>query len=137
MGLDYLHNFSFVSNENESYFTYAVIDTDAPTLISRCVLDVSRQIRQENYQPANGWTLLWSQPKQYEGYDICGLYGICNEKSSPFCNCLTGFEPKSLRDWDLADYSSGCLRRTKLQYGNNNLPYREREISRDAQHVIT
>ncbi|KAI7744509.1 hypothetical protein M8C21_006202, partial [Ambrosia artemisiifolia] len=65
MNYNYIYNFSFVSNENESYFTYSV------------------------------QTVL------------------------PFCNCLIGFIPKSENDWNQSEFSSGCVRKTDLECGNN------------------
>ncbi|KAF3443809.1 hypothetical protein FNV43_RR13499 [Rhamnella rubrinervis] len=117
MNLNYIYDFEFVANENESYFKYSV-KNNSPT--SRFVMDVSGQIKQQNWMPANGWNLFWSQPRQQcEVYAFCGPYGTCNQKSLPFCNCLTGFEKESQNDWDLGDFSGGCKRKTKLQCGNN------------------
>ncbi|KAK9225878.1 hypothetical protein WN943_010923 [Citrus x changshan-huyou] len=49
MTLNYIYNFSYVSNENESYFTYNVKDS---TYTSRFIMDVSGQC--ENNSLANG-----------------------------------------------------------------------------------
>ena len=63
--------------------------------------------------------------QQCEVYALCGAYGSCSLKSS--CVCLPGFKPKLQSDWDLKDYSSGCVRKTKLQCGNNTLKNGERD----------
>ncbi|XP_024179358.1 receptor-like serine/threonine-protein kinase SD1-8 [Rosa chinensis] len=117
MRLNYIFNFSYVTNKNESYFTYSLYD---PTILSRCLIDVSGQVKQLSWLRSSiDWDLFWSQPRQQcKVYAFCGAFGNCNEKSSPFCNCLTGFEPKSKVDWDLQDYSGGCSRRTDLYSGN-------------------
>ncbi|KAI7981204.1 G-type lectin S-receptor-like serine/threonine-protein kinase [Camellia lanceoleosa] len=61
------------------------------------------------------WNVFWVQrDKECEVHDFCGQYGICNNIIQPFCNCLTGFNPKSLNDWNLSDYSGGCVRRTEF-----------------------
>ncbi|KAH7532968.1 hypothetical protein FEM48_Zijuj04G0079600 [Ziziphus jujuba var. spinosa] len=113
MRLNYIFNYSFVSNENEIYFTYDVYDNYST--ISRLVIDVTGQIKQQNWL-GNGWMLFWSQPReQCDVYAYCGAYGSCNDRSLPFCNCLTGFEPKSQSNWDMSDYSDGCQRKTELQ----------------------
>ncbi|KAL5151869.1 G-type lectin S-receptor-like serine/threonine-protein kinase [Glycine soja] len=109
MRLNYLYNFSFVTNENESYFTYSMYNS---SVISRGWSSNSR-----------GWIMLlfWSQPRQQcEVYAFCGAFGSCTENSMPYCNCLTGFVPKSPFDWNLVDYSGGCKRKTKLQCENSN-----------------
>ncbi|KAH7532956.1 hypothetical protein FEM48_Zijuj04G0078400 [Ziziphus jujuba var. spinosa] len=116
MRLNYIYDFKFVENENESYFIYSLYN-NSPT--SRFVMDVSGQIKQQNWM-GNDWILFWSQPrKQCEVYALCGAYGSCNEKSLPFCNCLTGFEPNSQTKWDLNDYSDGCRRKTPLACESN------------------
>nr|QCF41183.1 G-type lectin S-receptor-like serine/threonine-protein kinase [Lens culinaris] len=114
MRLNYIYNFSFVSNENESYFTYSVYN---PSIISRFVMDISGQIKQLSWlENIKEWNLFWSQPRtQCEVYAFCGAFGTCTENSKPYCNCLSGFEPKSPSDWDLEDHSGGCMRKTRLQ----------------------
>ncbi|PON80470.1 S-locus glycoprotein, partial [Parasponia andersonii] len=127
---DYIFDFRFVENENESYFTYSLKNTS--TITSWFVLDVSGQIMQQNFLASNGWNLFWCLPRQQcEVYAFCGMYGSCNETSLPFCRCLTGFEPKSQSDWDLEDYSGGCSRRTNLQCGNNSLVNVEKDKFRE------
>ncbi|XP_015881001.3 G-type lectin S-receptor-like serine/threonine-protein kinase At2g19130 [Ziziphus jujuba] len=117
MRLNYIYDFHFVSNNTEKYFTYSVKDNSTT---SRFLMDVSGQIKQQNWL-GNGWNLFWSQPRQQcEVYAYCGAYGNCNEESLPFCNCVTGFEPKSQSNWDIEDYSVGCRRKTPLQSCGNN-----------------
>ncbi|OMP10605.1 S-locus glycoprotein [Corchorus olitorius] len=121
MRLNYIYNFSFVSNENESYFTYSLYN---PAILSRAILDVSGQIKQVSWlESRQQWNLFWAQPRQQcEVYAFCGAFGTCNENGFPFCNCLPGFQPKSQDDWDLTDYSGGCQRKTKLPCEDPTLP---------------
>jgi len=114
MRANYIFNFSFVSNENESYFTYSMYN---PSIISRFVMDISGQIKQLTWlEGINQWNLFWAQPRQHcEAYALCGSFGSCTENSKPYCNCLSGYEPKSQSDWDLEDHSGGCMRKTRLQ----------------------
>ncbi|GMG98642.1 hypothetical protein Nepgr_000482 [Nepenthes gracilis] len=118
MRLNYIYNFSYVDNENESYFIYSVKD---PSTISRFIMDVSGQIKQLTWlSDTQEWNLFWSQPRQQcEVYAYCGAFGICNQNSLPFCNCLRDFEPTSNSDWNLNDYSRGCARETPLNCGNH------------------
>ncbi|ONI18586.1 hypothetical protein PRUPE_3G224900 [Prunus persica] len=115
MTLNDVFNYSYVTNENESYFTYSLYD---PKRISRCVMYTSGQIQQltwlETTSPRQ-WNLFWSKPKVYA---FCGPFSTYNEQSLPLCSCLMGFEPESHRDWSLQDYSGGCSRKTTLQCGN-------------------
>ncbi|CAN7025783.1 unnamed protein product [Brassica oleracea var. botrytis] len=114
MRLNYIFNYSFFSNATESYFTYSIYNK---ANISRLVMDVSGQIRQSTWLNNNNqWNLFWSQPRQQcQVYAYCGSFGICNDKSQPFCQCPRGFRPVSQKDWDMKDYSSGCVGKTELQ----------------------
>ncbi|KAK4438571.1 G-type lectin S-receptor-like serine/threonine-protein kinase [Sesamum alatum] len=83
-------------------------------------MDVSGQIKQLSWDNAD-WNLFWSQPRQQcEVYAYCGAFGTCNQNSLPFCDCLPGFKHKSENDWNLKDYSGGCVREMNLQCGNNS-----------------
>ncbi|KAF2292121.1 hypothetical protein GH714_013258 [Hevea brasiliensis] len=120
MRLNYIYNFSYFSNASENYFTYSLYNN---SLISRFVMDVGGQIQQMSWLlPANQWNLFWNQPRvQCEVYAYCGAFGSCNAKSQPFCNCLTGFDPKLVDEWNSEVYSGGCTRKTNLQCGNSSL----------------
>ncbi|KAG5551840.1 hypothetical protein RHGRI_010069 [Rhododendron griersonianum] len=124
MRSNYIYNFSYVDNENESYFTYWVYNT---TIITRFIMDVSGQIKQLTWLETTGqWNLFWSQSKeQCEVYAFCGAFGACNQITLPFCNCLYGFSPQSVGDWNLSDYSGGCVRETGLQCGNSSVANQE------------
>ncbi|KAE9599826.1 putative protein kinase RLK-Pelle-DLSV family [Lupinus albus] len=134
MRLNYIFNFSFVSNENESYFTYSLYNT---SITSRLIMDVSGQIKQQTWlESTQQWNLFWSQPRQQcDVDDFCGAFGSCSENSLPYCSCLTGFVPKSQSEWNLHDYSGGCQRSTRLQcesFNPSNGDYNFRKISNMA-----
>ncbi|XP_009788889.1 receptor-like serine/threonine-protein kinase SD1-8 isoform X4 [Nicotiana sylvestris] len=107
------YNFSYVDNENESYFMYSVSNSHK----IRLTLDVSGQIRHLIWvETLMEWQLFTTQPRQpCEVYASCGAFSICNKESASFCNCLTGFTPRSDAEWDLNDHSGGCVRRLSLQ----------------------
>ncbi|XP_031105373.1 G-type lectin S-receptor-like serine/threonine-protein kinase At2g19130 [Ipomoea triloba] len=119
MRLNYIYNFTYIDNENQSYFTYSVYDT---SIISRFIMDVSGQIKQLTWLESNKeWNLFWSQPRQQcEVYAYCGAFATCNQNSLPFCNCLSGFQHKSDVDWSRNDFSGGCARSTRLQCDSND-----------------
>ncbi|KAL5731131.1 hypothetical protein ACHQM5_003889 [Ranunculus cassubicifolius] len=115
MRLNYIYNFSYVNNVNESYFTYNVYNS---SIVSRFVMDLSGQIKQLSWDgTSQQWFLFWSQPRQQcEVYAFCGAFGVCNQNGLPSCKCMEGFEPKSQTDWNMADYSSGgCVRKRSLE----------------------
>ncbi|KAI7737099.1 hypothetical protein M8C21_031781 [Ambrosia artemisiifolia] len=111
-----IYNYTFVLNERQVYFSYDLINT---SVLMRVVLH------------PNGTTerLLWTDDKQEwnlylaptsdrcDSYAICGSFGRCNIDTSPFCECLKGFEPKSPDQWMSADSSQGCQRIIPLDCG--------------------
>ncbi|XP_077243348.1 G-type lectin S-receptor-like serine/threonine-protein kinase At2g19130 [Tasmannia lanceolata] len=117
MRLNFLYNFNFTDNETVKYFTYSVYD---PKVTSRFVMDLSGQIKQYTWLETNKeWNLFWSQPRdQCDVYSLCGPFGSCSENSA-FCTCAQGFEPASAENWNLSDWSGGCVRKTPLKCGNN------------------
>ena len=61
------------------------------------------------------WELgITTQSDECEIYAHCGAYASCNINKPPICACLEGFIPKSPKEWNLADWSSGCVRETPL-----------------------
>ncbi|KAL2328301.1 hypothetical protein Fmac_021728 [Flemingia macrophylla] len=134
MSSNYIYNFTFQSNENESYFTYSVYNS---SIISRFVMHVSGKIKQltwrENVQQ---WNLFWCQPRQQcEVYAFCGGFGVCTENPMPYCNCLTGYEPKSQTDWNLSDYSGGCQRKTTFQCETTNSSKKDKDRAYSSNHT--
>ncbi|KAK3445990.1 hypothetical protein EUGRSUZ_A01757 [Eucalyptus grandis] len=114
MRLNYIYDFKYVDNENESYFTYSV-KSSADT-ISTFIMDLSGQIKMVSWLTSSKtWNLFWSQPRQQcEVHRLCGPFGVCSESTADFCSCLPGFNVTSLRDWNLKDWSAGCKRTSDL-----------------------
>ncbi|KAA8524506.1 hypothetical protein F0562_010929 [Nyssa sinensis] len=126
MRLTSFYDFSFVNNENESYFTYSLYN---PSIVSRLILDLSGQLKQLTWlNSTNEWNLFWNQPRQQcEVYAFCGAFGTCNQIVQPFCKCLYGFTAKLENNWKLNDYSGGCVRRTNLKCRNTSTANGERD----------
>ncbi|CAH9071428.1 unnamed protein product [Cuscuta epithymum] len=119
MRSNYIYNFNYIDNADESYFTYSL---NVPSsLLSRFVMDISGQIKQLTWlETSKEWNLFWSQPrKQCEVHAYCGPFSSC-QNSLPFCDCLDGFQKTSDRDWSLDDYSGGCTRKMELQCGGKD-----------------
>ncbi|PQQ10432.1 G-type lectin S-receptor-like serine/threonine-protein kinase [Prunus yedoensis var. nudiflora] len=91
MRLNYIYNFSYVTNKNESYFTYSLYN---PKTISRFVMHTSGQIQQLTWlESSSKWNLFWNQPrKQCEVYGLCGAFGSCNEAFSSGCSRITNLK---------------------------------------------
>uniref|UniRef100_A0A6N2L8Z8 non-specific serine/threonine protein kinase n=1 Tax=Salix viminalis TaxID=40686 RepID=A0A6N2L8Z8_SALVM len=112
MRLNYLFNYSYVSNENESYFTYSM---NNPSYLSSLMIGVDGQVQQIGWLEGPwSWILFWAQPKDKAGvYGLCGVFGVFHENSSSYCECLKGFKPLVQDEW-----SSGCVRKSPLQCQN-------------------
>ncbi|XP_068336854.1 receptor-like serine/threonine-protein kinase SD1-8 [Pyrus communis] len=110
-----LFNYSYVTNENESYFTYS---SNNPKIVSQYLLSVSGQIQLLRMENSKQWKLSWSQPRQCDVYAYCGAFSSCKPASLNYCKCLKGFVPNRQSDWDLQIYSGGCSRRTGVKCGN-------------------
>ncbi|KAG5545300.1 hypothetical protein RHGRI_017687 [Rhododendron griersonianum] len=109
----YIKNLTYVSNENESYFTY---EAGFPTFFTRFVLDVTGQLKQYVWgKDFPQWSLFWTRPSsQCEVYNFCGSFSSCNQ-NVPICACIEGFRPYNPAAWQLGDHSDGCVRETPLQ----------------------
>nr|DAD23143.1 TPA_asm: hypothetical protein HUJ06_024606 [Nelumbo nucifera] len=121
MRLDYIFNFSFYDSAEESYFTYSLYNS---SILSRLVMDLSGQIKQYSWlEGAQQWYLFWRAPRwQCDVFNQCGPFGVCQDNSLPFCGCLKGFEPRSLKDWNHSDWSSGCVRTKPLRCESDTAP---------------
>ncbi|XP_043698740.1 G-type lectin S-receptor-like serine/threonine-protein kinase At2g19130 [Telopea speciosissima] len=119
MTSNYVYNFTYVTNQNENYFTYSLYNSSS--LITRFVMDLKGQINQLTWLEGVGWNLFWAQPREKCGvYALCGAFGTCNAQSSIPCTCLQGFNPRYQTDYsNLSDWSGGCVRDIQLQCVNN------------------
>ncbi|KAJ0046848.1 hypothetical protein Pint_04359 [Pistacia integerrima] len=103
--------FSFVSNEDELYYTYNVTDN---SVISRIVMNQTEYQRDRfTWSPSSqSWTVYAVVPRdRCDNYGLCGSYGVCILSESPICQCMKGFTPKSPGN---VDWSQGCVRNKPL-----------------------
>ncbi|WRX28821.1 S-locus glycoprotein domain - like 10 [Theobroma cacao] len=87
-----MYTYDFVFNEEELYLTFTPRNS---SILLRGVLSSQ-----------NGAI----EPFMYA---LCGANGICDNKKSPVCSCMTGFVPKSPKEWDAVPGTDGCLRKTR------------------------
>ncbi|KAK9156062.1 hypothetical protein Sjap_003542 [Stephania japonica] len=106
-------NYSFTSNENESYITYYLYDKN---MRARLKVDLSGQVKQFlSLEATKEWNLVLSKPlSPCNVYTYCGPFGCCNNVEDSSCQCLQGFKEKSPQDLNLGDPSGGCVRKTPL-----------------------
>ncbi|KAM4110796.1 hypothetical protein ACJW30_05G019200 [Castanea mollissima] len=118
-----------ISNWNPLYRTrFIVVDdkqgavfetfTDSDVLhLSRVVLDWQGNGLLTYWDDGKeDWEVVHKNPEdECDVYGTCGAFGSCDLLSSPICNCLRGFEPKMIKEWNRGNWTSGCVRRTPLQ----------------------
>ncbi|KAH6796519.1 S-locus lectin protein kinase family protein [Perilla frutescens var. hirtella] len=103
-----MFSFKFVSNEDEVYYVYEMLDR---SVITRLVLNdtTSSRLRYVWVEADRSWKVYASVPRDYcDTYGLCGAYGICVISDSPVCQCLEGFKPKQAQSWNAMDWSHGC-----------------------------
>ncbi|XP_050371398.1 G-type lectin S-receptor-like serine/threonine-protein kinase At4g27290 [Argentina anserina] len=112
-----IYTYGFVFNEEEIYYHYQLINS---TISTRLTLSPSGNLQRFTWiDRIQDWSLyLTAQIDDCDRYAVCGAYGSCNINNSPSCGCLEGFTPKSPLDWEMADWSHGCVRKTPLDCGD-------------------
>ncbi|KAL3619137.1 hypothetical protein CASFOL_036707 [Castilleja foliolosa] len=112
--LSYFLSFDFVDNENESYYSYSVLNND---VFSRLTTNTMGQLEQlTSLKTIRSWSPTHSQPKfRSKVLGLCGKFGFLRDDPlTPECMCLRGFN-RSSHDW-----SRGCSRTTPLWCRNSN-----------------
>ncbi|CAL5405748.1 unnamed protein product [Camellia sinensis] len=114
-----IYTFQFVYDQEEVYYEYELVNS---SVVSRMVLNPGGMIQRFIWiDRTQSWVLfLTAQMDNCDRYTLCGPYGSCNINNSPACGCLKGFEPRFAEEWDVADWSNGCVRKTQLECGNGD-----------------
>ncbi|KAG1347233.1 putative G-type lectin S-receptor-like serine/threonine-protein kinase [Cocos nucifera] len=113
-------NLTFIDNEQRMYGMYTIFSS---SFITHTVIGSSGLLTQRYWlDSTQEWQSISSQPlPQCDVYSLCGAFGICDQKSSDnICSCSTGFEPASMKEWELNVWSSGCVRKTSLRCSNKS-----------------
>ncbi|KAK3424091.1 hypothetical protein EUGRSUZ_F00872 [Eucalyptus grandis] len=100
----------FFYGANEIYFVYGARKSE---FITRVLVNHSGSLQvYVASKRSNVWNIMYSLPNdKCDTYGTCGANSICRINRSPICDCLKGFVPKSLEEWDLLNWSGGCTRR--------------------------
>ena len=90
------------------YYTLELLNS---SVITRLVLSPEGFVLRFTWIDRIGnWKLYSSaQTDDCDSYALCGVYSICKINRSPKCECMKGFEPKFPGNWDMADWSDGCV----------------------------
>ncbi|KDP38993.1 hypothetical protein JCGZ_00750 [Jatropha curcas] len=109
-----VYDFKFERNEEEVYILYHQKDD---TVIYRPILNqTNNRLELLSWdKTSQSWLLQFYLPSDHcDSYGICGSFGICKASTTPDCQCLKGFTPKSPEKWYSADFSQGCVRNNSL-----------------------
>ncbi|KAL1832218.1 hypothetical protein ACET3Z_001869 [Daucus carota] len=131
-----IFSFTYRSNTNGSYLTYFLENTSSITQW-RFIVDYKGQIKELGWlADQQKWSSFWSKPNtQCQVHAFCGAYGVCNDLTSTFCNCLPGFKSRFEKSWTSGDYSGGCKRLMELEYGNANTTSKKTDIFQFFSHM--
>ncbi|CAL5402222.1 unnamed protein product [Camellia sinensis] len=114
-----IYNFTFVLNQNETYFNYDLLNS---SVVTRMVMNRDGVLRRMTWieGSSTSWVEhLTTEMTNCDTFAFCGPYGLCTVNNSPECGCLQRFEPKFPKDWG-TDWSNGCVRRTPLNCSGVN-----------------
>lgn len=110
LGIAPILNFNFVSNEDEVYYQYSVVNKSHTVMV---VLNQSNYMRIMYLWSASErhWRVYTSLPRDFcDNYALCGPYGYCDIRVTPSCKCLDGFKPRSPDSWKAGEFADGCER---------------------------
>ncbi|KAL7218145.1 hypothetical protein ACSBR2_011423 [Camellia fascicularis] len=103
-------------NSNRLIYIYEPYNS---SVFTRLTLNESGLLQRYILNKKNTWDLMFTVPRDLcDSYGYCGPNGICRIYKSPLCECLKGFIPKSQQEWDVLDWSSGCVRSVRLDCQN-------------------
>ncbi|KAL7185701.1 hypothetical protein ACSBR2_027625 [Camellia fascicularis] len=114
-----IYKYGVVFKNDEVYYSYELINI---SVVSRFVLNSNGIGERSTWiDRTHGWVLYLTVPQDTcDRYKLCGPYGVCNVDKSPVCDCLSNkFVPKDPKNWDMTDWSNGCVRMTPLDCHND------------------
>ncbi|KAF7112201.1 hypothetical protein RHSIM_RhsimUnG0255500 [Rhododendron simsii] len=87
------------------------------SVITRSTLSPSGYLQRYVLNEKSGsWDLMFTAPNDLcDSYGQCGPNGICRTSKAPLCECLKGFSPKSQLEWEMLNWSKGCVRSVPLE----------------------
>ncbi|CAN7087031.1 unnamed protein product [Brassica oleracea var. botrytis] len=106
--------YNFTENNEEVAYTFRMTNN---SFYSRLFVSFSGYIEQQTWNPSSGmWNSFWAFPldSQCDTYRACGPYSYCVVNTSAICNCIQGFNPSNVQQWDQRVWAGGCIRRTRL-----------------------
>ncbi|KAJ4842645.1 hypothetical protein Tsubulata_050374 [Turnera subulata] len=104
--------------------TYGVSETSVK---ARSTLFPTGQFKIMEWSEESGsWSPLWIVPYPpnelpCDIYGLCGPSGTCSDIDKPnVCKCLPGFRPKNQNEWNMKNWSNGCVKEKAWGCGEEN-----------------
>ncbi|KAK6917407.1 PAN/Apple domain [Dillenia turbinata] len=111
---------TFDNNKNEISEWFVMED---PSIMMRFLIDEMGSFKRLAWDDqSHQWKMFWSTPADpCQQYGHCGAYASCTpgSRNAFECMCLTGYEPKSPRNWYLRNGSDGCVRKSNSSMCGN------------------
>ncbi|XP_027909236.1 G-type lectin S-receptor-like serine/threonine-protein kinase At4g27290 isoform X2 [Vigna unguiculata] len=130
-----VYNYEFVSNKEEVYYTWTLVNTSLTTIV---VLNQTSEERPRYVwlEDTKSWSPYLTIPAELcDHYGVCGANAYCAPSASPMCECLKGFEPKSRENWSTTDWSQGCVLKHALNCKNDGFVPVEGLKVPDTEHT--
>ncbi|XP_027354532.1 receptor-like serine/threonine-protein kinase SD1-8 [Abrus precatorius] len=111
-------NDKVVANEHHVYYVPSTLNQSR---LSRLVVNWTGSIERYAWiESSKTWNKIWFAPAgDCDHYGLCGPFGICDSNGFPVCKCIQGFNVKNQPQWDLRNFSDGCVKKTKLECGKD------------------
>ncbi|XP_017216799.1 G-type lectin S-receptor-like serine/threonine-protein kinase At4g27290 [Daucus carota subsp. sativus] len=104
----------FVFNKKQIYYEFDLVNNTSAVIRFKLTPNGEIKLLVWNYENQIWKAYITLTVTDCDLYGLCGAYGICNINSSPRCECMKGFIPKYPEKWKAVDWSSGCVRKTRL-----------------------
>ncbi|KAK0602888.1 hypothetical protein LWI29_037903 [Acer saccharum] len=108
-----VYSYDFVSNEKEVSYVYYIHDS---SVLSRTVMNQSGLAQRFTWiNQTRTWAEFYAKMRdECDNYAQCGAYAICNINNFPVCTCFETFKPKSEQQWNVLNWTAGCVRKAPL-----------------------
>ncbi|XP_054815415.1 G-type lectin S-receptor-like serine/threonine-protein kinase At4g27290 [Prosopis cineraria] len=103
----------FVFNDKEAYYEYELVNSSVYSRITMSPSGMGMRLVWSNQRGM--WEIISANmADQCDNYGLCGAYSICDFSSSSVCECLKGFMPKNVEQWNISNWSGGCVQSAQM-----------------------
>ncbi|KAL8112918.1 hypothetical protein AgCh_020288 [Apium graveolens] len=127
--------FNHITNSQSNYFT---LNLSTSTVFGYTITydGELRHWKGRERVEGNELELLASYPGDTcNSLGLCGPNSFCKSSNSPPCICYKGFTPRSLEEWQFANWSGGCINTKPLQCFNGFYSLYGMSMPINSQHL--